>query len=67
MLQNDTTECQKPIKKNWRLIDPPPYEVDYLMRLGDISRQAARALIDKHGGDRSAINAELIARRCKRN
>jgi hypothetical protein len=63
MLQNETAVPRKPSKTNWRLSRPQPYDVEYLTRLGDISRQKALALISKHGADRHAINAELIAMR----
>jgi hypothetical protein len=41
----------------------PPYEASYLMKLGNLSLREAKALVEAHGGDRFAINAELIARR----
>lgn len=46
----------------WRL-KKRTYEVDYLMKLGGISRAEATALIAKHRGDTFEINAELFARR----
>jgi len=63
MLQSETAAPLKPSKTNWRLSRPGPYEVDYLMRFGNISRQAAIALIAEHGADRRAIDADLIAMR----
>jgi hypothetical protein len=42
---------------------PAPYKPGYLMKLGNLSLKEARALIDRHAGDRYAINADLLARR----
>jgi hypothetical protein len=66
MLQNETAASRKRSKTNWRLSRPQPYDVEYLMRLGDINRQTALALIAKHGANRHAVNADLIAMRRKR-
>jgi hypothetical protein len=63
MLQNETAAPTKPIKMKARHSSPRPYEVDYLMRLGNLSRPAALALIAKHGADRFAINADLMSMR----
>lgn len=46
----------------WRL-GKKPYEVRYLMKLGNLSHTEATALIAKHAGGTFEINAELFARR----
>ena len=47
---------------DWRL-NRRVYEVPYLMKLGNLTREAAIALMAKHGGDTFEINAELFSRR----
>jgi hypothetical protein len=47
---------------DWRL-NRKTYEVAYLMKLGNLTREAAMALIAKHDGDTFEINAELFAQR----
>ena len=39
------------------------YEPEYLMKLGNLTRKDALALIDEHDGDRNRINAELLDRK----
>ena len=63
MLQNETAALPKPNRMDWRISDARPYKVDYLMRLGNLGRPAALALLAKHGSDRRAIDADLIAMR----
>lgn len=46
----------------WRL-NKRTFEVPYLMKLGNIGRQEALALIERHSGDRDEITAELFSRR----
>ena len=41
------------------------FELHYLMKLGNIGRQEALALIAKHNGDRDEITAELFSRRVR--
>jgi len=48
----------------WRL-NKRTFELPYLMKLGNISRQEALALIAKHNGDRDEITAELFSRRVR--
>jgi hypothetical protein len=47
---------------DWRL-NRKTYEVTYLMKLGNLTREAAIALMAKHEGDTFEINAELFALR----
>ena len=39
------------------------YEPEFLMKLGNLTRDDALRLIVEHHGDRDRINAELISRR----
>ncbi len=39
------------------------YEPEYLMKLGNLTREDALALIVEYDGDRDRINAELIDRK----
>jgi len=45
---------------------PKKYEPEYLMKLGNLTRAEALALILAHDGDRDRINAELIDRKRRR-
>jgi hypothetical protein len=47
---------------DWRL-NRKGYEVAYLMKLGNLTREAAIALIAKHEGDTFQINDELFSLR----
>ena len=63
MSQNATARRQKANRMDWRTVPPRPYDLQYLMKLGNLNRQAAAELIALHGADRNAINAELMARK----
>lgn len=65
MRQDGTTAAPKRAIRRvpeWRL-KKRTFEVPYLMKLGNISRQEALALIASHGGDGDEITAELFSRR----
>ena len=67
MMRQDRTAARKAATRyvpEWRL-NKRTYEVSYLMKLGNISRQEALALIAKHNGDRDEITAELFSRRVR--
>lgn len=61
MSQNATATHKKPTRMDWRGGQPLPYELHYLMKLGNLDRRAAAALLAVHGSDRDAINAKLLA------
>jgi hypothetical protein len=69
MPQNETSTNarSKRTAPDWRGSAIPKYEIPYLMKLGNLSREAAAALIDRYNGDRDDINAELVARRRNRS
>ena len=46
----------------WRF-NKRTFELPYLMKLGNIGRQEALALIARHSGDRDKITAELFSQR----
>ena len=46
-----------------RHLERKPYEVAYLMKLGDLDKAEALALIAKHSGDNFKITADLFSRR----
>ena len=50
---------------DWRL-NRKGYEIAYLMKLGSLTRDAAIALMAKHGGDTFEINAELFRLRSEK-
>jgi hypothetical protein len=65
MMRQDETAAPKaatPGVPEWRL-NKRMYEVPYLVKLGNISRQEATALIAKHDGDIYEITAELFSLR----
>ncbi|MBB6412960.1 hypothetical protein [Mesorhizobium sangaii] len=65
MMRQDGTTARKAGKRRvpeWRL-NKRTFEVPYLMKLGNIGRQEALALIARHNGDRDEITAELFSRR----
>jgi hypothetical protein len=65
MMRQDETTAPKPSIRGvpeWRL-NKRTYEVPYLMKLGNISREEATALIAKHDGDIYEITAELFSLR----
>jgi hypothetical protein len=65
MMRQDGTTARKAAKRyvpEWRL-NKRTFEVPYLMKLGNISRQEAMALVTKHNGDRDEITAALFSRR----
>ena len=67
MMRQDGTATRKAATRyvpEWRF-NKRTYEVPYLMKLGNISRQEAMALIAKHDGDKYEINAELFSRRSR--
>jgi len=67
MMRQDETTAPKAATRSvpeWRL-NKRAYEIPYLMKLGDISRQEAMALVTKHNGDRDEITAELFSRRAR--
>ena len=64
--QYDTSNRKKRCAPDWRHAAILTYDASYLMKLGNLSREEALALIDKYDGDRESINAELIARRRSR-
>lgn len=41
----------------------PRHELEFIMKIGKISRPAAIALIDRHDGDRSEVYADLARQR----
>jgi hypothetical protein len=61
----DTMARSKPARPYWRYARTAErkYEPDYLMKLGNLTREDALALILEHQGDRHCINAELISRK----
>ena len=66
MRQNETTAREAATRHvpEWRF-QKRTFELHYLMKLGNIGRQEALALIAKHDGDRDEITAELFARRVR--
>jgi len=65
MMRQDETTAPKAATRavpEWRL-NKRTYEVPYLMKLGNISRQQAIALIATHDGDIYEITAELFSLR----
>ena len=66
MRQYETTAREAATRDvpEWRLTKRK-FELHYLMKLGNISRQEALALIAKHNGDRDEITAELFSRRVR--
>jgi hypothetical protein len=65
MMRQDGTKDWKPVTQyvpEWRL-NKRAYEVPYLMKLGNISREEAIALIAEHRGDQYEITAALFSRR----
>jgi hypothetical protein len=66
MRQNETTAREAATRHvpEWRF-SPRTFELPYLMKLGNIGRQEALALIAKHNGDRDEITAELFSRRVR--
>jgi hypothetical protein len=67
MMRQDGTTGRKAATRyvpEWRL-NKRTFELPYLMKLGNIGRQEAVALITKHNGDRDEITAELFSRRAR--
>ena len=67
MMRQDETTAREAATRDvpeWRL-NKRTFELPYLMKLGNISRQEALALIAKHDGDRDEITAELFSRRVR--
>ena len=65
MMRQDGTTARKAATQDgpeWRL-NKRTFEIPYLMKLGNIGRQEAMALIAMHNGDRDEITAELFSRR----
>ncbi len=65
MMRQDGTTARKAATRyvpEWRF-NKRTFEVPYLMKLGNIGRQEALALIARHSGDRDEITAELFSRR----
>ena len=66
MRQYETTAREAATRDvpEWRLTKRK-FELHYLMKLGNIGRQEALALMAKHDGDRDEITAELFSRRVR--
>jgi hypothetical protein len=67
MMRQDGTTARKAATRyvpEWRL-NKRTFELPYLMKLGNIGRQEALALIAKHNGDRDEITTELFSRRVR--
>jgi hypothetical protein len=67
MMRQDGTTGRKGAPRyvpEWRL-NKRPFEVPYLMKLGNIDRQEALALMARHNGDRDEITAQLFSRRVR--
>lgn len=66
-MRQDGTTARKVATRyvpEWRF-NKRTFELPYLMKLGNIGRQEALALIAMHGGDRDEITAELFSRRVR--